>query len=111
MKRDVWATLREWVKIYLRNLFSRVPRKRDAALTAGISDEQLVTHERKTGEFFHKPIRRFFGLGPMPDHMARFIEEDEKYHNSRSTPRPVPPPESPPPLPPRRYVESDTWRV
>jgi hypothetical protein len=75
------------VKIYLKQILPCAPRKHDAALAAGISDEKLVTHEKRTGVFFHKPIRKFFGMRPMPDHMVRFLEEDQKYHRSGSSAR------------------------
>src|SRR4051794_22594745 len=87
MRRDEWISLWDWVKIYLRQILSCAPRKHDAARAAGISDEKLVTHERRTGVYFCKPIRKFFRMKPMPDHMVRFIEEDEQYHRARSSNR------------------------
>jgi hypothetical protein len=115
MNRTDFRSLLHWTGLYFRNVFACAPRKSDAApRVAGISDERMRRFEKLTGFFFIKPIRKFFGFKPMPEHMARFIEADEKYHRNGAIARrePAAPPPAATPAPPAvPRSQPGTWRV
>jgi hypothetical protein len=102
MEPRPWITFWKWIAIYFRMLLSNAPNKKEAARAAGISEEKLNNGMRRTGVPFVLPLRRFFGMRPMPEFLVRFLDEAEKYYQASLTPPP------PPSFPHRPRVEPAT---
>ena len=90
-----WPTFWEWVGYYFKLLLTHAPDKKTACNAAKISEEKLNHDMEKTGVPFIVPFRRFFGMKAMPEFVARFIDEVEKFYASST------PPLSPPSITPR----------
>jgi hypothetical protein len=94
-----WPTLREWVVIYLRILLKRAPSKGWAAKVLQISIDTLRTKREKENIDWVEPAHKPQGEIPMPDYLARFLDEVERElaPPSNRPPKPPEPPEPPEP--------------
>src|SRR5690349_17496798 len=84
-----WPSLREWKVLYLRLLIHHAGSLKQAARTAGFSEDTLKAKRTEAGVQWVKPLQKRDDMLAMPDFMVQFMETVK-----RITPPPVQPPSS-----------------
>jgi hypothetical protein len=72
--------------------YEHAPDMKTVIKAIGLTFKQAKTLEKRTGVGFSKPIRKFWGMRPMPHYLEWFIEAHKKRRQRDYTSHSPPPP-------------------